>query len=203
VRQSGRSAERIPAGFTSNDGDPGADEDVVVLNMAVILPDALKPQKKNWPFSIQKVAPALELALERIVGGRVESTVERNAGGSSREKTKSVQYRISYADSGCHSAMAINEAFVFYQRGRLDVILGTLLRLRRRTCRTPGTRPIHVLAAEVGRESVQSRNYALSKVHSSSAWLKIHLALANSIRNLRNFSDQMNWTLNKHTNIII
>lgn len=101
--------------------------DVMTFKLAVLLPDASKRQKSNWRFSIQKVRPAIELALSQI-----EANIQRQIGSDDEVKgerrAESFRFEVNYADSKCHIGAAINEAIQQYCHQspirRPDVILG-------------------------------------------------------------------------------
>lgn len=92
-----------------------------IFEVAVILPDMAKPHRTNWAFSLQRVMPAIEIALRRVVPPN-----DGDDGGGDRDDraTKTVKFRLHAADSQCSIAAAINEAFELYQRRMADVIFG-------------------------------------------------------------------------------
>lgn len=120
----GRSALQASAGAETDRSGDRAVEDVISLNILTILPDMSKPQEANWTFSLQKVRPAIELALTKIHDEHILATEDYGDGSKDQTKATFVQFQLNYTNSGCNIATAINEAFNFYQQGRLNVILG-------------------------------------------------------------------------------
>ena len=85
-------------------GDPGGEGDIEI---AVIL-----PTDNRWGFSLQRVLPAISLALEKVHNMTLHP------------RAKALTIHVNNADSKCHIAEAINQAFNFYMEKKVSVILG-------------------------------------------------------------------------------
>ena len=77
------------------------------VKIAVIL-----PKDNSRRFSIQRIAPAISLALDQVDNMTLHGSI------------RGVSIRVRYADSKCHIAEAINQAFNFYMKGEVSVFFG-------------------------------------------------------------------------------
>lgn len=81
----------------------------LLFQIAVILPDRPVKKERGWMFAIQRVAPAIALALRQV-----------------HDPKFGLPFRLSvrYANSACDISEAINQVFNFYQLGNVDVFFG-------------------------------------------------------------------------------
>ena len=68
------------------------------------------PPPPAWPFSRERVAPAIDIARENVAG----------VGGLLR----GVRLTVRYADSHCDAAESLNQAITYYIRKEVDVFFG-------------------------------------------------------------------------------
>ena len=78
---------------------------VLHVQIAVLL-----PEDNHRSFSIQRVSPAIALALEKVA--------------NRSDLVRDTRITVSYADSKCHISEAINQAFNFYMRKEVTLFFG-------------------------------------------------------------------------------
>lgn len=97
----------LVAGFHVSSADDQRPKDVYYI--VVMLPD-LNHSNYPWMFGLQRVKPAIDIALEKVV----ENTTY----------TSGFELVIRTADSKCDISHSINEAFTFYMRKESTVFFG-------------------------------------------------------------------------------
>ncbi len=111
--------ERTPNRAGSRFVFPSAPESVSELTVRLA---GLLPESNSRLFSIQRVKPAAEIAIQYVRAANIFSV--RNTSTSGGNTGKLTKLSISYRNSNCSESMAMNEAINFYVQSDVSVFFG-------------------------------------------------------------------------------